>query len=105
MTSRRDAASPTMLHALRMARDGGLVRKRGGFWTSPGCPERLTATGMVPHHFVEIRTVEACVKRGLMEKGEPYDAPAWLTERGRAVLAATDGPSPDADDESPAPAP
>lgn len=84
--------TPTMRKALTLAAQGGLVRFKGGFWSYPGCPTRETrymeTIDHVPESFVEIRTIEACVKRGwLARRGPAYDAPADLTPPGRACIA------------------
>lgn len=86
MVAREPAPSPTMLKALRMALNEGLERRKGGFWTYPGCPERRVERDVAPETWVEIRTIDACVKRGwLAREGTNYDSPARLTEEGRAL--------------------
>jgi hypothetical protein len=84
-----ETPSPTMIKALALANRGGLVRFKGGFWSYPACPTRETrymnTIDHVPEECVEIRTIDACVKRGWMvRRGPAYDAPADLTDAGRA---------------------
>jgi len=88
--ARKDDLSPHMLKAVRLAGDGGsLVRWKGGFWSSPHCPKQPWQTGGcdVPVEYVDLRTVDACLKRGVLAKGPRYDDPATLTERGAEVYA------------------
>lgn len=90
----RQEPSPTMLKALRLASDGGLERRKGGFWTSPACPERPAPDGDygIPDAYVDARTVKACVARGLLAKGPAYDDPATLTEAGEACVEEAPAP-------------
>ncbi len=90
----RQEPSPTMLKALRLAADGGLERRKGGFWTNPGCPGHPAPDGdyEVPESYVDARTVKACVARGLLAKGPAYDDPADLTEAGADLVG--DPPAP-----------
>jgi len=94
----RDEPSPTMLKALRLASEGGLVRFRGGFWSYPDCPTRKEMLGGpqpcdVPERYVDIRTVDACVRRGLLARGGPaYDAPAALTGAGADLVPSDTAP-------------
>lgn len=87
MPPRNATPSPTMLKALRMALAAGLERRKGGYWTYPGCPAHRVGMIMAPDTYVEIRTIDACVLRGWMTRdGENYDSPAHLTEKGKLIL-------------------
>lgn len=82
--------SPTMLKGLTLARRGGLVRFRGGFWSYPDCPTRdvryLDVVETIPMDYVDIRTVDACVRRGwLIRRGPGYEAPADLSAAGQEL--------------------
>lgn len=84
-----DDVSETMEKALAMAARGGLERRKGGFWTYPGCGivESPSRDYEAPTEYVTKATVDACVRRGLLERSGPgYDAPAALTEAGRSHL-------------------
>lgn len=98
MPSPKPRVSPTMLDALALAADGGLVRFPGGFWiagnTRPvanarGCP--CTESGdRLPH--VPTQTVYALENRALVvldpeDNGRDWKRRRILTDLGAKVLA------------------
>lgn len=73
--------SPTqqrVLDALRAAGDGArMVRYKGGFWAVSGA----TMRGDIPDGWVDIRTIEAMEKRGLLRRLNVWPE-GWRDERG-----------------------
>lgn len=83
--------SPTQMEVLRRLDShptGRIVREPGGFWTTPLCPRGTYCGGTAPEWNVNIQTVRAMERAGLLEVASA--GPEWLADRkitdaGRAV--------------------
>lgn len=73
-----------LIHMLKD--DGRLERRKGGFWTTPNCPDNeVTPTWRIPVWCVGASTVEALAERGLIAPIAAETVPPvyQLTELGR----------------------
>lgn len=89
MSRKPDTPTPTQEKALRLALDGGALRRLpGGFWTNAKRPE--IKHGETPNgEWVDVQTLRACERRGwlaLIKGGRGFHDRAEMTPAGFAAI-------------------
>lgn len=77
--------SPTqqgVLDTLTEQHQSRLIRVQGGFWTYPTCPRK--GDGTIPTWWVDVRTVRAMEKAGLLVRVNEF-VEEWRDTRALAV--------------------